>query len=205
MALGGVLSFLVIVVIEHWVNSSLDPAIHRISEYVNGRWGWLMVVGFAAWASSLAATAVWAGERSHGKGPRPPLLVAAIGMLMTACFATQTSAGQLPPESSLTLSGRLHDLGSGISTVALAVAVLLSLQPKEPQKLRRSTLWLLLVTFALWAILLALGDDAAGVRQRLLVVTACMWQLLLLTKGTSDREIARSQASSTSGPSASIR
>jgi hypothetical protein len=203
-ALAGLFLFLAIVAVEHAANFSLDPATHRISEYVNGRLGWLMVVGFAAWAISLAATAVAATRWTGGRGMGIALFAAALGMTITACFATQTSAGELPPGASLTLSGRLHDIGSGLVTLALAVAVLLSLR-EGSARLRRFTLVLLVSAFPLVVALVAIGDDVAGIRQRLLVAIACVWQLFLLTEGGSVSRIGGSYASSTSGPRPSIR
>lgn len=169
------------VLTEHAATPTLDPATHRISEYANGSLGWLMVVGFAAWAVSLAATAVSSQDIRKDIAVGVALFVASLGMLVTACFATQTSAGQLPPGESLTTSGRLHDLGSGVTTLALAFAVLLSLRPGEPQRLRRLTLLLLLIAMPVVFVLYLVGEDVAGFRQRLLVAIACAWQLLLLT------------------------
>jgi hypothetical protein len=184
VALVGLFAFAAIVLIEHVVTPALNPAAHHISEYANGRLGWLMVIGFTAWAVSLAATAVVSrGVRKDG-AVGFALIVASLGMLVTASFATQTSAGQLPPGESLTTSGRLHDLGSGVTTLALALAVLLSLRPGESPRLRRLTLLLLLFVMPVVFVLYLVGEDVAGFRQRLLVALACAWQLLLLTKSS---------------------
>lgn len=180
IAVGGVLLFVIVVVVEHLADRSLHPATHEISEYVHGRLGWLMTVGFVAWTVSLAATGLLVGSVSRGKPVGIPLLVAAIGIAVTACFATQTSAGRLPPGVSLTAAGRLHDFGSGLATVALLAAALLSLRIRTPEALRRATGVLLAFALPADALLLALGSDVAGVRQRLLVAVACAWQLTLL-------------------------
>jgi hypothetical protein len=74
------------------------------------------------------------------------LALAATGMLITAAFATQTIAGQLPPGASLTLSGRLHDIGSGLTTVALLGAALLSLRAIRERQFRERTSALLVFT-----------------------------------------------------------
>ena len=62
----------------------------------NGDPGWLMVVGFLSWSASLTATAALAATaRRSGRsmilaGSRVALLgVAAAGILVTACFATE--------------------------------------------------------------------------------------------------------------------
>ncbi len=179
LALACVLGFLSIVLIEHLADSSLNPAEHEISEYVHGPAGWLMSVGFVIWAISLAAAGIYALGCAHGKPVAFALFAAAVGVLITAGFATQTSAGRLPPGVMLSTSGRLHDIGSGVTTIGLLAAALLSLRLAR-RDLRRVTL--ALVSFAVLGdvVLLAVGSDVGGIRQRLLVAVACAWQLLFL-------------------------
>lgn len=188
LAAWGVLLFLVIVVFEHVANLSLDPARHEISEYVHTHRGWLMTTGFVVWALSLMATGIIA----HSEGADAlcvSLAVAALGIAVTACFATQTSAGRLPPGVSLSTSGRLHDLGSGLATVALLLAALLSLRLPSRPVLRKVTGWLLALACAGDLVLLAVGSGVAGIRQRLLVLVACIWQLALLTLSRADDRV----------------
>lgn len=191
-AVAGVLAFVAIVLIEHFAEPSLDPAQHEISEYVHGPLGWLMSVGFLLWAISLVASGLWATGSERGRPVAVALLVAAVGMVITAAFATQTSAGRLAPGTTLGMAGRLHDIGSGVATLALLAAALLSL--RIPRRgLRRITL--ALVSFAIVAdvALLALGIDG-GTRQRLLVAAGCAWQLAFL--GAFGRARRRSGARS---------
>jgi hypothetical protein len=128
------LAFVAIVLLEHLLVPELAPARHTISEYANARPGGLMVCAFLAWAASLAVTAllVW---RDRRKRPRSVaravlialLVIATLGLLVTACFRTQTSAGLLPPGTQRSVGGRLHDLGSGIAMLALFGAVVASI------------------------------------------------------------------------------
>ncbi len=180
MAVAGVLLFLLIVVVEHLANVSLNPATHEISEYVHGRLGWLMTCGFAVWAGSLGITGMVTTGVPRGRPPSIALVVAALGMGITACFATQTSAGRLPHGVMLNSSGRLHDIGSGLATVALVAAVLLSLRLRDTRHLRGVTIGLLAIAVPVDIVLLVVGSEVAGIRQRLLVVIACIWQLTLL-------------------------
>jgi hypothetical protein len=107
-------------------------------------------------------------------------------MLLTACFATQTSAGELPPGVKLGVSGRLHDLGSGLATLALAAAVVASIANRDgsPRYYRRAGA---ILGFALAsdAALLAVGPTVGGIRQRVLLASAALWQLLALRQWTS--------------------
>jgi MFS family permease len=193
VAVGGMALFLLIVIVEHLASPSLNPATHEISEYVHTSLGWLMTIGFVGWAVSLAATGVWADSGSVGRPLCIALLLSAIGIGVAACFATQTSAGQLPHGVSLRASGWLHDIGSGLATLALIAAALLSLRIRERPTLTRVTMALLAFALPADIVLLALGSSVAGIRQRLLVVIGCAWQLglLKLDAGHAKRVLGR--------------
>ena len=177
-ALGGLAVFFAILVAEHLLNPSLDPLQHQVSEYARTDSGALMMAGFAAWSLSLAATAVLAGWR--GDRPLATLLVsAAAGMLMTALFPTQTSAGELPAGNSLTLTGHLHDLGSGLTTVTLLGAAAWT-STRASRALRFASAALLLGALVVSVALLTVGPSVGGLRQRLLLLFGCAWQLAFL-------------------------
>jgi hypothetical protein len=185
----GLGAFVVIIIVEHFVQPGLDPARHQISEYVHGDTGWLMTVGFLSWSLSLAATAALVGRFAGGRPMRVALIAAAVGMLVTACFATQTVAGRLPAGASLDISGRLHDLGSSATTVALVAAAALGLRVRRLRRLRPFTIAVLVAAVSADIVLLAIGNDAGGVRQRLLVAAGCLWQAAVIatTIATSAR------------------
>lgn len=168
-----------IVAVQHLADGSLDPATHEISEYVHGPLGWLMTVGLAAWALSLVALAAALRSTTRGRAVAGAALLAAVGLALTAGFATQTSAGRLPPGVSLRTGGRLHDVGSGLATLALAAAAILSLRTGIPRTTRRLVISLLLLALLGELTLLPIGAAVAGARQRLLVGLACAWQLML--------------------------
>ena len=180
VALSGVVAFAAIIVAELPINSSLDPARHEISEYVHAQFGPLMTVGFVSWAASLAATSSLLFTRVGTRLVAACLGVASIGMLVTAMFATQTSAGRLPPGVTLTAAGSLHDIGSGLATVALLLAALLSLRSLGGRRFRQQVAVLLVVLTSSDIVLLVIGPEVAGVRQRVVVAGACVWQLLVL-------------------------
>jgi Protein of unknown function (DUF998) len=177
----GLLGFLAAVMAEHAIDSSLDPASHQVSEYVHGPAGALMTAGFVAWAISLAASSVLAALRPDARWVGGALALAAIGMLVTAGFATQTVAGRLPAGVSLTLSGRLHDIGSGATTAALFAAALLSLLAIRERQFRRRTSALLVFAVSCDVTLLAVGSEVGGVRERLLILAGCVWQPMFLS------------------------
>lgn len=122
----GLIVFLSATVLEHVIQPSLDPSRHQISEYANGRGGALRTAGFLGWAASLASTGRLAATSARARVLPLLLYVAGTGILVTACFPTQTSAGDLPPGEPLSTTGAIHNLGSGITTAALLAAVLAS-------------------------------------------------------------------------------
>jgi hypothetical protein len=185
----GVTALVLVVVLEYFLQPGLDPASHQISEYVHGASGWLMTVGFLSWSLSLAATGLLVG-RLRGGGPmRVALMVAAIGMLVTACFATQTVAGRLPVGASLDAAGRLHDIGSGVTSIAILAASALGLRVRALRRLRAFTISVLLGAVSADVVLLAIGSEVGGVRQRALVSAGCLWQsAVILATDWSPRE-----------------
>jgi hypothetical protein len=187
VAVWSLLLFVAIVGVEHVLVPGLDPARHMVSEYTNARAGWLMVAGFLAWAASLAATATLATSAVRSSRRRlvhtvvaAVLFIAAAGMLVTASFATQTSAGVLPPGVRLSMSGRLHDLGSGLTTLALFAAVIASLRAIPTPTYRVQALVIVLVAGVSDAALLAVGPSVGGIRERILILCGCGWQLAFL-------------------------
>jgi hypothetical protein len=184
VAIAGLIAFVAIAAAEHVLEPQLAPSRHQISEYANSDTGALMVAGLLAWGVSLFATAcvVW-----RDRGGRPGaaghvvlaalLVVAGTGIVLTAAFATQTSAGALPPGTRMTTSGRIHDLASGAATLALLGGVVTSIVALRMRaRFSAFAAWLLVLSLAAAAILLAVGDPVDGVRQRLLVVVGCIWQ-----------------------------
>jgi Protein of unknown function (DUF998) len=182
VAAGGLAAFVTVTLLQHALVPRLSPARHMISEYANAKAGALMVAGFLAWSASLLATAAIA--RRAAVPHRAPLALllglAALGLLLVACFATQTSAGALPPGVHRTLGGRLHDAGSAVATLALLASALVAGAAIRTRRFRAASAALLLGGVGLAVALLLAGDPWPGIRQRALVATACAWQGLLL-------------------------
>jgi cobalamin biosynthesis protein CobD/CbiB len=166
-------------VAEHAIRSSLSPWRHQISEYANGRSGWLMTLGLAAWAVSLASTAIVlypsSGMAAFGCG------CAAAGMVLVACFHTQTSAGVLPRGIMRTTQGGLHDFGGEVvSAGVLLAAIATAATAHYPRATRRFAGGMVAIAIVVSAALLAFAPHAGGTRQRLTVLAACLWQAAAL-------------------------
>lgn len=176
VARAGIAGFVVVLVFEHLLAPELDVLRDRISEYAVRGVGWLMVLGFLAWAVALAASALLA--RLAVDGPRGLALagllaIAAGGMLVTALFATQAVHSEVPAGVARTTAGRLHDAGSGAVFVALLLAALLSLVTVP--RVRAVAVIAIAVAFLAPLALPLVGLEAPALAQRLAVLAACLW------------------------------
>lgn len=172
VARSGLLAFVLLVALLHAV-SPLDPTEQFVSEYATSEGGWLMRVAFLAWAASLAALSVLV----DGRVTRAALVLAALGTVVAAVFATQTVGGELPAGVARTTPGRLHDLGTLAILAGLVVASL-----AQARHAKLATAALAFAFFAVPGVLVAVGWDAPGVGQRGIVLVGCAAQALLLSR-----------------------
>jgi Protein of unknown function (DUF998) len=187
ISLLGVGGFLAATVAEHVLDSQLDPARHMISEYVNGPYGAVMVAGFVMWAISLAATA-WLALRAGGIACGLALALACVSAVIVSGFATQTTEGRLRAGQHWHLGGRLHDIGSGTLTVALALAALgCAVEKRVWQGSPAWNLGVIITALIADAALLLVGSDVGGIRERVLVLLGCSWQLALIARMRAHR------------------
>lgn len=191
-AVGLLALFVLVVVVEDLVVTRLSPLSHQVSEYANDpKLGWLMTIGFAAWALSLFISAAvgWEGSRrSASPGSSAVvsglLVVAGVAMILTTLFHTQTVAGVIPHGRRLTISGRLHDVGSGVTTLAIfaaAVAVVWD-RGRGWGRFRWVTASAVAAGVMVDIGLLVVGGGVGGLRERLLLAIGCGWQLALLRR-----------------------
>jgi hypothetical protein len=140
-----------------------------------------MTAGFLAWVVSLAALSS-ALFRSWQARLLPCLLaLAAVGLVLVTAFGTQTVAGELPHGTSLSTGGKIHDVGSGLTTVALLAAAIGSAASHRAEAaFRRRTTTLIIIAILGSLFMLGVMPSVGGARQRLLILIACFWQYLLL-------------------------
>lgn len=179
VAIFALLGFVMVVTIEHVAERSLGPLEHMVSEYARTDTVWVMTLGFLLWALSLAATAVVV--RGASTILASLLLVAAVAVVVVAMFRTQTSAGELAYGDRFSAQGRLHDAGSGLATLALLGAALVSIT-LVPRGFGRTLAVMLIVALCANFALLAVGPDVGGLRQRLLLLAGCIWQAAILLR-----------------------
>lgn len=174
----------------------------------------MMVTAFASWAGSLILTRRTVGRHLEVAGASrtgirvlaAALTMGGLGLVVAAMFATQTSAGELPTGVERDWAGRLHDVGSGATTLALGAAVLVCCRLAALSRaLRRWSTVALVFAIASNAGLLLAGASVGGLRQRLLLAAALLWQLMLLAElgGRADQARFTSVAGSPKSSSSS--
>lgn len=117
VALTGLLLSLACVATLHFVRTDLPPLSHRLSEYANGPYGWVMATSFVALGCALAAlAATWAGNSKEKNGWILPgtALLAAAGAVLSAVFETGGSAA----------SESIHSRASAFATIAIVILAL---------------------------------------------------------------------------------
>ena len=177
----------------HILSPEFDPSWRVVSEYANGRYGWLLSLMFASWAVSSFALAFAVRSRVRTRGGRIGLgflVLAGVGQAMAAVFD---------------INHPLHDLAGVLGIGGLPVAAMLisvSLIRTQPWfASRKALLWtanltwvsvvLMAATFAIMiATYLSAGGDMTakvvtalppgvlglvGWTNRLLIVAYCAW------------------------------
>jgi Protein of unknown function (DUF998) len=200
----GLALFLVVVAVQPLLEQSYDPLRQGISEFVHTDARAVVLIGFVAWAVSLALlAAVLSGDRA-GDGRRrairlevDSLLAAVAGLGLVALFATDRGAEAAGTITETTISGRLHDIGSALITVAILAAVVAdALHERDP----RLAATVIAAALGSSLVLFAFGDPLPGLRQRCLIASACLWQVAVLHRAwsrapTSERSSAGSRCS----------
>lgn len=195
--------FLVLVAVQPLLEPSYDSLRQGISEFMHTDAGPVVLGGFGAWAVSLALLGgLLGGEQGSGRSRQArleagSLYAAAAGLGLVAVFATDRGAEAPGIVAQTTTAGRLHDVGSGLITVAFLAAVAADAFREREIRLAGTVIGAAVLSSV---FLFALGDPLPGLRQRCLVACACIWQIavlrrLWLDRATSDRSSEDSRCS----------
>ena len=167
------------------IRPDVDPSQQMISDYALGPHGWVMTVGFAAFAMASAALFLALIDKAEGATAWIGLLfllAAAIGTAMAACFRTDPMMSSTGPT---TFSGQMHGVSFMVGVPGEVFAALLL-----SRFLRKLTLWsrmpLVPSTSATWLSLIAMvvamalgakggGADWIGWPNRLFMLAYALW------------------------------
>jgi hypothetical protein len=125
LVVAGFATFLVAVAVLHVVQHDKDPRHNWVSDYANGRGGWLMTIAFLGAAAGLFGIALGTSRCVQPSRPRTVAIVAfAVSSLGTATSAVFASD---PPRADGTVGyttvGAIHDLAGLVSGLAALVGL----------------------------------------------------------------------------------
>ena len=195
-SIAGTCVFVALVLLLHVLKPELDPSWRFLSEYSLGRHGWLMAVAFFSWGlSSFALFVALGGEvrTRAGRTGRAMLLAVSLALFGAGLFA-QDPLTSRPDER--TTHGMLHGLASmigipGIPIAAILIGRSLTRYNREWRRRRRvvmTSAYLTALSLLAMAVYLAVAvpraggfgpDVDAGWMNRLVVLTYCMWQIVV--------------------------
>jgi hypothetical protein len=181
-----VAALLIVLVVMHLVQPGLSPVDHFVSEYAYGRLGWLVPFGYVL-AGSGTLVLVWPlmarfGMTGWALASAGSLTVIGLGLIATGLTRIDIAG----PDGGLvsTNSGQLHELASYVAVFGLVAGAFVI-----PATFRRDPLlsksmsalrlfrWLLLAS--LIVVLLARPLGVVGLGQRLFLVVALSWLILV--------------------------
>lgn len=179
--LAGALAFVLSVIALQLSQPEIDWARHYVSEFANGRFGWIFVAGAAVHGLGNAALGVGL-RRSLGPGARHEaaallFVAAAVGMLVAAAFPTD------PAGRAVTLSGIVHRTAVMASFPIELVALYLfsaafAASPAWCRLARASFALTAVAAFTLAWLFLAVGrDHAPGLAERFALAGFLTWEL----------------------------
>jgi len=166
------------VLVLHILRPDLQPSGHRLSEYANGSFGYLMTAAFMAMGLGLLALAYAMTDKTESRWwlRIVPLVIAAagIGMILSAIFPTE-------PDGTDTMTELIHSRASGSATIALIVAATLwSIVRRDHRSNGRPEATVLAVLVVIIGCLNPLWHESAwkGLSQRLLWLVLIGWLLI---------------------------
>jgi uncharacterized protein DUF998 len=184
IAIGGIVYFVVAIIILHVLRPEYNPINHAVSNYAVGPYGYLMTAAFYTLALSVFALALGlARSMVLTNQARVALLllnIASVGMIVMGIFPGDVHALHPPA----TVTGVIHWTAAGASFASIMIAAFILSRcfktDERWQAFQRSTL---VLAMAMVAALLAYGALALvgwiGVGQRVYIAVSLIWLLFV--------------------------
>jgi hypothetical protein len=181
-----VAALMVVLVAMHLIQPGLGPVDHFVSEYAHGRFGWLVPTGYVL-AGSGTLLMVWPLIARFGKGGWALASVACLIVIGAGLIGTGLTRIDVPGPDGVSIStssGQLHELSSYLAVFGLVAGAFVI-----PATFRRDPLvsngrptlrlfkWLVLASLII--VLLGRPLGVVGLGQRLFLVVALSWLILV--------------------------
>jgi hypothetical protein len=184
IAIGGIVYFVVAIVVLHFLRPEYNPVNHAVSNYAVGPYGYLMTIAFYALALSLLALAFGLLHSiARTRLSRVAILLlcfASVGMVVMGIFPGDVHALHPPA----TIKGVIHWTAASISFLSIMIAAFLlsrSFRTDDQwQGYERSCYMLALAmvgALLLYGILALVGW--IGIGQRVYIAVCLLWLLVL--------------------------
>jgi len=150
------IGFVVLLVILHFINTSVNPIWQPISEYALGTAGWLMKVAFILLGVSLLSLGLYLIQKLPNTGSKIGgvlLILASLGNFLAGVFNTDPIS-TLPEH--MTVSGQIHNAAAGLLGFMILATVFITYQFRKQEHLKPYKNNILLMTISLWIIEFAL-------------------------------------------------
>ena len=196
IAIGGIVYFVVAVLILHVLRPEYNPINHAVSNYAVGSYGYLMTAAFYTLALSVFALALGLARSivltNQARVALLFLNIASVGMIVMGIFPGDVHALHPPA----TITGVIHWTAAGASFASIMIAAFTLSRcfktDERWQAFQRSTL---VLAMAMVVALLAYGVLALvgwiGVGQRIYIAVSLMWLLFVAVVLRSIASISR--------------
>ena len=184
IAIGGIIYFIVAVVVLHFLRPEYNPINHAVSNYAVGPYGYLMTAAFYVLALSVFALALGLFRSTAlinlSRIAVLLLFLASCGMVIMGIFPGDVHALHPPA----TITGIIHWTAAGISFLSIMIAAfLLSSSFKSDERWQEFRLPCFLLALAIVGALLLYGILALvgwiGIGQRIYIAVCLVWLLVL--------------------------
>jgi hypothetical protein len=184
IAIGGIVYFVVAVVVLHFLRPDYNPITHAVSNYAVGPYGYLMTAAFYALALSVFALALSLFRSialtNLTRSAILLLCLASCGMIVMGIFPGDVHALHPPA----TMTGVVHWTAAGASFLSIMIAAfLLSSSFKTDERFQRFQRPCYILAWGMVGALLVYGILALvgwiGVGQRIYIAVCLLWLLVL--------------------------